>query len=168
MRGRLSEAARLAKTDLTTELVKEFTELQGVVGGMYARAQGVQRDGWRRRSMTSTGRRGWRMGCLGRWRGRCSVMADKDGYDCGDVRSGDGADGVEGSVCAAACGEWGGEDPGRVARLAAGAAGGSGRSGHGGSSGAGCERLIGRSLRSGWSSTCVRRRGQAYDVGEGG
>ena len=31
----------LAKTDLTTELVKEFTELQGVVGGLYARAQGL-------------------------------------------------------------------------------------------------------------------------------
>lgn len=34
------EAARLAKTDLTAELVKEFTELQGIVGGLYARAQG--------------------------------------------------------------------------------------------------------------------------------
>jgi glycyl-tRNA synthetase beta chain len=34
------EATRLAKTDLTTELVKEFTELQGIVGGLYARAQG--------------------------------------------------------------------------------------------------------------------------------
>ena len=33
-------AARLAKADLTTELVKEFTELQGVIGGLYARAQG--------------------------------------------------------------------------------------------------------------------------------
>jgi glycyl-tRNA synthetase beta chain len=33
-------AVRLAKTDLTTELVKEFTELQGEVGGLYARAQG--------------------------------------------------------------------------------------------------------------------------------
>jgi glycyl-tRNA synthetase beta chain len=33
-------AAELSKTDLTTELVKEFTELQGVVGGLYARAQG--------------------------------------------------------------------------------------------------------------------------------
>jgi glycyl-tRNA synthetase beta chain len=33
-------AAYLAKADLTTELVKEFTELQGVVGGLYARAQG--------------------------------------------------------------------------------------------------------------------------------
>jgi len=36
----LELAARLAKTDLTTELVKEFTELQGQVGGLYARAQG--------------------------------------------------------------------------------------------------------------------------------
>ena len=33
-------AARLCKADLTTELVKEFTELQGVVGGLYAKAQG--------------------------------------------------------------------------------------------------------------------------------
>ncbi|MBI1788790.1 MAG: glycine--tRNA ligase subunit beta [Acidobacteria bacterium] len=32
-------AARLCKCDLTCELVKEFTELQGVVGGLYARAQ---------------------------------------------------------------------------------------------------------------------------------
>lgn len=32
-------ATRLAKTDLTAELVKEFTELQGIVGGLYARAQ---------------------------------------------------------------------------------------------------------------------------------
>ncbi len=39
----LDEAAQLAKTDLTTELVKEFTELQGVVGGLYARAQGFRR-----------------------------------------------------------------------------------------------------------------------------
>ncbi|HEY0796212.1 MAG TPA: glycine--tRNA ligase subunit beta [Acidisarcina sp.] len=36
----LLTAARLAKTDLTAELVKEFTELQGIVGGLYARAQG--------------------------------------------------------------------------------------------------------------------------------
>jgi glycyl-tRNA synthetase beta chain len=35
-------AALLAKTDLTTELVKEFTELQGIVGGLYARAQGLR------------------------------------------------------------------------------------------------------------------------------
>jgi len=37
----LDEAVTLAKTDLTTELVKEFTELQGEVGGLYARAQGI-------------------------------------------------------------------------------------------------------------------------------
>ena len=36
----LEQAVLLAKTDLTTELVKEFTELQGIVGGLYARAQG--------------------------------------------------------------------------------------------------------------------------------
>jgi glycyl-tRNA synthetase beta chain len=40
-REALKTAVRLAKTDLTTELVKEFTELQGVVGGLYARAQGL-------------------------------------------------------------------------------------------------------------------------------
>ncbi len=37
----LLKAVDLAKTDLTTELVKEFTELQGVIGGLYARAQGL-------------------------------------------------------------------------------------------------------------------------------
>jgi glycyl-tRNA synthetase beta chain len=36
----LLKAVELAKTDLTTELVKEFTELQGKIGGIYARAQG--------------------------------------------------------------------------------------------------------------------------------
>jgi len=35
------QAVQLAKTDLTTELVKEFTELQGIVGGLYAKAQGL-------------------------------------------------------------------------------------------------------------------------------
>ncbi|HEU0121070.1 MAG TPA: glycine--tRNA ligase subunit beta [Bryobacteraceae bacterium] len=34
-------AARLCKADLTTEMVKEFTDLQGIVGGLYARAQGA-------------------------------------------------------------------------------------------------------------------------------
>ena len=37
----LTKAVKLAKTDLTTELVKEFTELQGMIGGLYARAQGL-------------------------------------------------------------------------------------------------------------------------------
>jgi glycyl-tRNA synthetase beta chain len=40
-RPALEQAVLLAKTDLTTELVKEFTELQGIVGGLYARAQGL-------------------------------------------------------------------------------------------------------------------------------
>jgi glycyl-tRNA synthetase beta chain len=33
-------AALLAKADLTTEMVKEFTDLQGIVGGLYAKHQG--------------------------------------------------------------------------------------------------------------------------------
>jgi glycyl-tRNA synthetase beta chain len=37
-------AAELAKCDLVTEMVREFTELQGVVGGLYARAQGEPDD----------------------------------------------------------------------------------------------------------------------------
>ncbi len=40
-------AALLAKTDLTTDMVKEFTELQGVVGGLYARHQGEPEQVWR-------------------------------------------------------------------------------------------------------------------------
>ena len=37
--GVVHKAACLAKTDLTTELVKEFTELQGIIGGLYAASQ---------------------------------------------------------------------------------------------------------------------------------
>lgn len=37
----VQQAVRLAKTDLTAELVKEFTELQGIIGGLYAKAQGL-------------------------------------------------------------------------------------------------------------------------------
>lgn len=39
-------ASELSKADLTTELVKEFTELQGVVGGLYARVQGETDAVW--------------------------------------------------------------------------------------------------------------------------
>ena len=42
--GVVHKAALLAKTDLTTELVKEFTELQGIVGGLYARVQTLEDD----------------------------------------------------------------------------------------------------------------------------
>ena len=38
--GPARRAAELSKCDLTTEMVKEFTDLQGVVGGIYARKQG--------------------------------------------------------------------------------------------------------------------------------
>jgi glycyl-tRNA synthetase beta chain len=37
----LYTAAQLSKADLTAELVKEFTELQGIIGGLYVRAQGI-------------------------------------------------------------------------------------------------------------------------------
>ena len=37
--GIVFKSGLLCKTDLTTELVKEFTELQGIIGGLYARVQ---------------------------------------------------------------------------------------------------------------------------------
>jgi glycyl-tRNA synthetase beta chain len=40
-------AARLAKTDLTTDMVFEFTELQGKIGGIYAREDGHPPQVWR-------------------------------------------------------------------------------------------------------------------------
>ncbi len=43
----VERAVMLSKTDLTTEMVKEFTELQGVVGGLYAKAQGEPEQVWR-------------------------------------------------------------------------------------------------------------------------
>ena len=58
--GALDTAVRLSKTDLTTELVKEFTELQGVLGGLYAREQRQVPRAWSRRSRISTNRCRWR------------------------------------------------------------------------------------------------------------
>jgi glycyl-tRNA synthetase beta chain len=43
----VERAALLSKADLTTEMVKEFTELQGVVGGLYAKAQGESEEVWK-------------------------------------------------------------------------------------------------------------------------
>jgi len=40
-------SALLSKTDLTTDMVKEFTDLQGIVGGLYAKAQGEPEVTWR-------------------------------------------------------------------------------------------------------------------------
>ncbi len=42
-RKELDRAVILAKVDLTTELVKEFTELQGIVGALYVRSQGLEK-----------------------------------------------------------------------------------------------------------------------------
>lgn len=39
-------AARLCKTDLVTEMVKEFTDLQGRIGGIYAREEGLPENVW--------------------------------------------------------------------------------------------------------------------------
>ncbi len=41
-----STAARLCKTDLVTEMVKEFTDLQGQIGGIYAREEGMSANTW--------------------------------------------------------------------------------------------------------------------------
>ncbi len=42
--GATDRAAQLAKCDLATEMVREFTELQGIMGGLYARSQGEDED----------------------------------------------------------------------------------------------------------------------------
>ena len=42
-----ARAAKLAKTDLTTDMVREFTELQGTMGGVYAREQGEPEWVWK-------------------------------------------------------------------------------------------------------------------------
>ena len=39
-------AAQLCKTDLVTEMVKEFTDLQGRIGGIYAREEGLPENVW--------------------------------------------------------------------------------------------------------------------------
>jgi len=42
----VAAAARLCKTDLVTEMVKEFTDLQGQIGGIYAREEGQPDAVW--------------------------------------------------------------------------------------------------------------------------
>jgi glycyl-tRNA synthetase beta chain len=42
-----ARAGRWAKADLTTEMVREFTELQGTMGGIYAREEGQPESVWR-------------------------------------------------------------------------------------------------------------------------
>ena len=109
----LFKAVELAKTDLTTELVKEFTELQGVIGGLYARAQGLGETGcagdlravhagFYRRRNPGLSRRAVARSCRPHSDHRC------------DVRDRQRADGVEGPVCAAARGQCHRKDSGRV------------------------------------------------------
>jgi glycyl-tRNA synthetase beta chain len=43
----VERAALLSKCDLTTDMVKEFTDLQGIIGGLYAKAQGEPEPVWR-------------------------------------------------------------------------------------------------------------------------
>jgi glycyl-tRNA synthetase beta chain len=40
-------AGRLAKADLTTDMVREFTELQGIMGGIYGREEGQPEEVWK-------------------------------------------------------------------------------------------------------------------------
>ena len=42
-----AKAARLAKADLTTDMVFEFPELQGTMGGIYAREEGLPEEVWK-------------------------------------------------------------------------------------------------------------------------
>lgn len=42
----LQKAAELCKVDLTTDMVRELTELQGVMGGLYAREEGYPEEVW--------------------------------------------------------------------------------------------------------------------------
>jgi glycyl-tRNA synthetase beta chain len=42
-----ARAAKLAKTDLTTDMVFEFPELQGTMGGIYAREEGLPERVWK-------------------------------------------------------------------------------------------------------------------------
>jgi glycyl-tRNA synthetase beta chain len=44
--GMLARAARLVKADLVTDMVREFPDLQGVVGGLYARREGEPEEVW--------------------------------------------------------------------------------------------------------------------------
>jgi glycyl-tRNA synthetase beta chain len=45
--ARAALAGRLAKTDLATDMVREFTELQGTMGGIYAREEGLPEEVWK-------------------------------------------------------------------------------------------------------------------------
>ena len=99
---RLHKAALLAKTDLTTELVKEFTELQGIVGGLYAKVQGSRRPTVAQRDLRSL-----QAGVDGRFEvprtpeGAVLSIADKADTIAGMFALGLDPEWLERSVCAA-------------------------------------------------------------------
>ena len=110
--GVVHKAACLAKTDLTTELVKEFTELQGIVGGLYAGVQALDRgmadatqqliaqtiyDQYKPRLGGGFG------GADGG--GRCALDCRQGRNHRRNVCPRPATDGVEGSVCVASPGE---------------------------------------------------------------
>ena len=171
--GIVHKAALLAKTDLTTELVKEFTELQGIVGGLYAKAQGLD-PGDRRRHLRPVqagvhGRRGAADGG-----GRGAVDCRQSRFHRRNVRLGTAAQRVEGSVCAAPAGN------GIVKIIAehklplsiCGSSWPMRCSGYEGREAAKKftataelrQQLLPASSASAWSSTCATRSGFAYDV----
>ena len=47
LEGQAALAGRLAKADLATDMVREFTELQGTMGGIYAREEGQPESVWK-------------------------------------------------------------------------------------------------------------------------
>ena len=47
LRNELAQAGRLAKADLATDMVRELTELQGTMGGIYAREEGLPPEIWK-------------------------------------------------------------------------------------------------------------------------
>ena len=115
--ARSDQGAELAKTDLTTELVKEFTELQGVIGGLYARAQGLGEQVAQAIYDQYTPRRPKTqipVSVEGQLARTCRPHPD----DRGDVRHWQCAHWIEGSVCAAARRERNREDSCRVGAAA--------------------------------------------------
>ena len=73
----LLEAARLAKADLGTGMVGEFPELQGIMGGHYARRRGAEARGRRRHRGPLQAARRRRRRCRGATSARSSALADR-------------------------------------------------------------------------------------------
>ena len=117
--GVIHKAVCLSKTDLTTELVKEFTELQGIVGGLYARAQQLDEslpeatrfaiadaiyDQYKPESTDDEVPRSLE--------GAVLSVGDKADTIAGMFALGVGAERIERSVCTAATGQWNRENIG--------------------------------------------------------